>query len=95
LFAGAGFTQSLSMVAMSIVLMRTSDERFRGRVMGARMLAIYTLPLGLLAAGGLIPAIGFQAMVVAYVALGLVLTAAITLAWRSELLPREARANAR
>jgi hypothetical protein len=83
------------MVAMSIVLMRTSDERFRGRVMGARMLAIYTLPFGLLAAGGLIPAIGFRAMVVVYVALGLVLTAAIAFVWRTELLPREARSNAR
>jgi MFS family permease len=95
LFAGAGFTQSLSMVALSIVLMRTSDERFRGRVMGARMLAIYTLPFGLLAAGGLIPVIGFHAMVVVYIALGLLLTAAIMLVWRTELLPREARANAR
>jgi hypothetical protein len=28
--------------------------------MGVRMLAIYTLPLGLLAAGALIPAIGFS-----------------------------------
>jgi Na+/melibiose symporter-like transporter len=95
LFAGAGFTQSLSMVTLSIVLMRTSDERFRGRVMGARMLAIYTLPLGLLAAGALIPAIGFHAMVVVYVALGLLLTAAIMFAWRAELLRREARANQR
>lgn len=95
LLFGAGLNQSLSMVTLSIVLMRTSDERFRGRVMGARMLAIYTLPLGLLAAGALIPAIGFHALVVAYVALGLLLTAAIALAWRAELLPREALANAR
>jgi MFS family permease len=94
LFVGAGLTQSLSMVTLSIVLMRTSDERFRGRVMGARMLAIYTLPLGLLAAGGLIPRIGFHALVVVYVVLGLLLVAAITFMWRSELLPREARANA-
>ena len=95
LLAGAGLTQSLSMVTLSIVLMRTSEERLRGRVMGARMLAIYTLPLGLLAAGALIPALGFRALVVLYVAIGLVLTAGIALAWRAELLPRDARANAR
>ena len=95
LLAGAGLTQSLSMVTLSIILLRTSDERFRGRVMGARMLAIYTLPLGLLAAGALIPAIGFRALVVVYVALGLVLTSAIALVWRAELLPLEARANLR
>jgi hypothetical protein len=39
------------MLALSIMLLRSSDQRFRGRVMGVRMLAIYTLPLGLLAAG--------------------------------------------
>ena len=95
LLVGAGLTQSLSMVTLSILLMRTSEERLRGRVMGARMLAIYTLPLGLLAAGALIPAMGFRALVVVYVATGLVATAGIALAWRAELLPREARANAR
>ena len=95
LLVGAGLTQSLSMVTLSIVLMRTSEQRFRGRVMGARMLASYTLQLGLLAAGALIPAIGFRALVILYVATGLVLTAGIALAWRAELLPREARANAR
>ncbi len=95
LLAGAGLTQSLSMVTLSIILMRTSEERLRGRVMGARMLAIYTLPLGLLAAGALIPAVGFRALVILYVATGLVSMAGIALAWRAELLPREARANAR
>jgi MFS family permease len=95
LLVAAGVAQSLSMVTLSIILLRTSDERLRGRVMGARMLAIYTLPLGLLAAGALIPALGFRALVVLYVALGLLLTAAIALVWRAELLPREARANAR
>jgi len=34
--------------------MRTASESFRGRVMGVRMMVIYGLPLGLLAAGSLI-----------------------------------------
>ena len=95
LLLGAGVAQSLSMVTLSIILLRTSDERFRGRVMGARMLAIYTLPLGLLAAGWLIPAVGYQVMVALYVALGLFLLAVIAGVWRQELLPSHARANIR
>jgi hypothetical protein len=94
LYVGAGLGQSLSMIALSILLLRTSDQRFRGRVMGARMLAIYTLPVGLLAAGPLITAIGFRGLVVLYVGLGLSLVAAIACTWRGELLPRTARANA-
>ena len=95
LLLGAGMAQSLSMVTLSIILLRTSDERFRGRVMGARMLAIYTLPLGLLAAGWLIPAVGYQVMVGLYVALGLLLLAVIVGVWRHELWPSNARANIR
>ncbi len=95
LFMGAGLNQSLSMVCLSIILLRMSDQRFRGRVMGVRMLAIYTLPLGLLAAGALIPVIGFARLVLAYVALGLLLTAAIAWVWRQPLLARDAPANRR
>jgi predicted MFS family arabinose efflux permease len=94
LYVGAGLNQSLSMVALSILLLRTSHERFRGRVMGVRMLAIYTLPLGLLAAGALVSAIGFRGLVLLYVGLGLSLVAAIALVWRRDLLPRGAPANA-
>jgi MFS family permease len=94
LFVVAGLNQSLSMIALSIILLRTSEERFRGRVMGVRMLAIYTLPLGLLAAGPLIPAIGFRALVALYVGVGLAMVATIAFVWRDELLPRGARANA-
>jgi hypothetical protein len=71
LYLAAGLNQSLSMVALSIILLRTSDERFRGRVMGVRMLAIYTLPIGLLAAGPLVSMVGFRGLVVLYVGLGL------------------------
>ena len=57
----AGFSQSLTMISIAVILMRTASEHFRGRVMGVRMLAIYSLPLGLLAAGSLIGEIGFAA----------------------------------
>jgi hypothetical protein len=94
LYLVAGLNQSLSMVALSIMLLRTSDERFRGRVMGVRMLAIYTLPIGLLAAGPLVSMVGFRGLVVLYVGLGLALLAGIALAWRDDLLPHAAAANA-
>ncbi|MFY8084231.1 MAG: MFS transporter [Rubrivivax sp.] len=90
----AGMAQSLSMVSLSIILLRTTQERFRGRIMGVRMLAIYTLPLGLMAAGALIPVVGYQPTGLVYVVIGLVLTLAIGAAWRTELLPRGALANA-
>jgi Na+/melibiose symporter-like transporter len=94
LYLAAGFCQSLSMLALAVLLMRGSEERFRGRVMGVRMLAIYTLPLGLLAAGALIPALGFRGLVLGYVGLGLAMVAAIALTWRAVLLPSHAPANA-
>lgn len=93
LFA-AGAAQSLSMVALAILLLRTSEARFRGRVMGVRMLAIYTLPLGLLLAGAVIPIVGYQVAALSMVGCGLLLALGILLHWRDELVPRNALANA-
>ena len=81
----AGFTQSLSMVALTVILLRTSDPRLRGRIVGVRMLAIYSLPFGLLAAGALIGRIGFDATVTAYAVIGLAFTALIAVRWRASL----------
>jgi predicted MFS family arabinose efflux permease len=81
----AGFAQSLSMVALSVILLRASDQRLRGRIVGVRMLAIYSLPLGLLAAGALIGWIGFDATVTAYAAIGLAFTVLIAVRWRASL----------
>jgi predicted MFS family arabinose efflux permease len=81
----AGFAQSLTMVSLAVILMRTSSPRFRGRVMGVRMLAIYSLPLGLLAAGLLIERIGYNATASIYAAVGLVFTVIIAVRWRDDL----------
>ena len=67
----AGFAQSLCMITLSVVLLRLAGERFRGRIMGVRMLAIYGMPVGLLSAGVLIDAIGFGATATLYASLGL------------------------
>jgi MFS family permease len=91
----AGFAQSLSMISVLVILMRTASEHFRGRVMGVRMLAIYSLPLGLLAAGNLIDRIGFKATATLYAVTGLLLIGAIALRWRADLWHLHAPANAR
>jgi len=89
----SGFTQSLSLVPMSVMLLTSAGERFRGRVMGVRMLAIYGVPIGLMIAGVLIERIGFGWAASLYCVIGLALTLAIALYWRRDLWPREAPAN--
>jgi MFS family permease len=91
----AGFSQSLAMISIAVILMRTASEHFRGRVMGVRMLAIYSLPLGLLAAGSLIGEIGFAATGTLYAATGLALMLAIVLHRRADLWHLHAPANAK
>ncbi len=81
----AGMAQSFCMVSLAVLLLRITDERFRGRVMGVRMLAIYSLPLGLLAAGALIESFGFAVTATAYAVTGLCFTALIALKRRADL----------
>ena len=90
----AGLSQSLSMISAAVILMRTASARFRGRVMGVRMMVIYGLPIGLLAAGSLIDLIGYTATGTLYAASGLIAMAAIALRWRADLWPVHAPANA-
>jgi len=91
----AGFSQSLTMISIAVILMRSASEHFRGRVMGVRMMVIYGLPLGLLAAGSLIDLIGFAATGTLYAASGLALLLVIVLHWRADLWHVHAPANAR
>ena len=89
-----GLAQSLTMVCHTVILLSASTPRYRGRIMGVRMLAIYSLPLGLLAAGALIGLIGFRATASLYAVLGLAFTVLIAVRWRASLwqartLPKE------
>lgn len=90
-----GATQSSAMVPMSAVLLRTPDPSVRGRVMGVRTLAVYTLPIGMLMAGQLIPQIGFATTVSLYALVGVVATIAIGVAWQHDLWRPDSPANAR
>lgn len=89
----AGVAQGVCLVPLSGLLLRTSEPALRGRVMGARMLAINSLPFGLLLAGWLIERIGFTATLMAYGGGGLLLVLAIALNWQSSLWQRDALAN--
>jgi hypothetical protein len=92
LFA-AGFVQSFCLTPLAAVMLRSSSEVMRGRVMGVRMLGIWGLPLGLLAAGPAIAMIGYPATATLYCGLGLVATLVIGYAWRAALWHRGAAAN--
>lgn len=89
----SGFAQSLSMVTMAAMLLRSSEERFRSRVMGIRMLAIYTLPIGLMVSGPLIEHFGFRMTGSAYCTIGLALTIGIGLHWREHIWQSTAASN--
>jgi MFS family permease len=89
----AGIAQSMSMISAAVILMRTASPHLRGRVMGVRMMVIYGLPLGLLAAGSLIDLIGYSATGTLYAASGLIAMTAIALHWRADLWPVHAPAN--
>jgi MFS family permease len=81
----AGFVQSLAMISMTATLLTAAGEGYRARVMGVRMLAVYGLPLGLLAAGALIERIGYPPTVAGLAAVGLVFTALIAIKWRAAM----------
>lgn len=92
LFA-SGFVQSFCLTPLAAVMLRSSSEEMRGSVMGIRMLAIWGLPLGLLAAGPIIEQLGYAACTLIYSGLGLAATVAIGYRWRRALWDRSAAAN--
>ncbi|MEE2761348.1 MAG: MFS transporter [Pseudomonadota bacterium] len=77
-----GICHSFGMISMSVLLLDATESRFRGRVMGVRMLAVYGLPVGLLASGGLIEWIGFRATASLYIVAGVLLTLYTVWRWR-------------
>jgi MFS family permease len=78
----AGFVQSIGMISMAATLLAEAAPAFRARVLGVRMLAVYGLPVGLLAAGVLIPRLGYPTTITLYSLLGLTVTVLIGLRWR-------------
>ena len=91
----AGFAQSFGMISMSAMLLRTAGDRFRSRVMGIRMLAVYGVPIGLLISGPLIARFGYPVTATLYGIIGLAFTLLIAVRWRTHVWRAEAPANAR
>lgn len=80
-----GFAQSLCMVPMSALILRIASERFRSRVLGLRVLAVYGVPIGLLCSGPLISGFGYPVVVMLYSLMGLIFTLLILMRWRRQL----------
>ena len=91
----AGLAQSLCTIPLSVMLLRTTEERFRGRVMGVRILAVYGMPIGLLIAGQLVTRIGYPTTAMLYSVVGIVFIVLIAVRWRDHLWRRNAPANRR
>ena len=80
-----GVAHSLAMTSMSVALLAFTNEMVRGRVMGVRVLAIYGVPLGLLASGFLIEYFGYNIFMAIYIIFGIALTVIIGIKWRREI----------
>jgi hypothetical protein len=88
-----GFVQSIAMISLMGTLLARAEGRFRTRVMGARTLAVYGLPLGLMGAGLLIERVGYPVTVALSCAVGLVFTLLIAVRWVSGAGARAARST--
>jgi hypothetical protein len=89
----SGFMQSLCLTPLAAVMLRGSSAEMRGRVMGMRVLAVWGLPLGLLATGPIIAHVGYATCTAIYGLLGLAATFAVGYGCRDELWKRTAPAN--
>jgi MFS family permease len=91
----AGCAQSVGVIPMAMILLRNSDVKFRGRIMGMRMLALYGNLPGLLMFGPLIARFGYPLTASLYCVLGLAFTLLIAVRWRAQLWRLAAPANTR
>ena len=80
-----GAVQSFSMVSMSVLLFTLTEASYRDRVGGVRMLAVYGLPMGLLAGGALIEWIGVSATYNLFGLIGIMGTCLIVMKWPAVL----------
>jgi hypothetical protein len=87
----AGFVQNVAIISMTASLLAAAGNRFRSRVMGVRTLAVYGLPVGLMASGALMDLIGYPLTITTFAVVGLVCTCLIGIRWRASLWQRPAR----
>ena len=90
-----GLAQSFCLLPVTAVMIRTSSPEMRARVMGVRIVAVWGLPIGLLAAGPVIAHFGYATCTALYALTGIVATIAIGRRWREALWQPAAAANSR
>ena len=91
----AGMSQASALVPMTTILLRHTDPHYRGRVMGIRMLMIYSNMPGILLFGPVVTALGYTPTVILYCLSSLAGVLMITVAWRTQLWRADAPSNAR
>jgi hypothetical protein len=84
----AGFAQNVTAIALAATLLGAAGASYRGRVMGVRMLAVYGLPVGLLASGLLMARLGYPWTITIAAAVGLAFTVLIGVRWRASIWER-------
>ena len=80
-----GMVQSLSMVSMSVLLFTITEAPYRGRMGGVRMLAVYGLPMGVLAGVAMIEWIGINTTYNFFGIIGMIGTCLIVAKWPAVL----------
>ena len=85
----AGLVQSMAMISMTGTLLAVAGDRFRARVMGVRMLAVYGMTVGLIGSGALIERVGYSLTISAFCTVGLVFTLIIGIRWRDTMWQRK------
>jgi len=93
LLALIGVAMVAAMIPMAVLLMSHADAAFRGRVMGLRMLAVYGLPVGLLAAGAIIESLGVTTTLIAYAVLGTIPALVAASRWQRWMAATARRAD--
>lgn len=91
----AGVGQAACLVPMLASLLKNANPALRGRVMGIRMLAIYSNIPGLLVAGPLVAHFGYATMATCLSVFGIAVVTLIAFRWRGDLWHRDASANRR
>lgn len=80
-----GACQSVTMVSLTTAVLGAAATQFRARVMGVRMLGVYGLPVGLVAAGYLVKTVGFAPTLSLFGALGIAGAILVAQRWRRAL----------
>ena len=73
------------MISLVVTLLAIASGKFRGLVMGVRMMAVYGLPVGLMVSGYLIELLGYSWSVMLYGIIGLLLSASVATKWRNQI----------